>query len=132
MTVTFNPLPDNKILDWSKLKQFADDNFKFDENSTRSSKRVENTVGKGEIARYEQFLVFPQCFQKAWFPGVSKGVIVWEWVKRVENTTGKWENAGYNHFIFFNVSKTFFFLHSVKFQDSCGKDLQQTYQLFAQ
>ena len=45
------------------------------------SKRVENTVGKGEIARYEQFLLFPQCFQKSCFPGVSKGVIVWEWVK---------------------------------------------------
>ena len=27
-------------------------------------KRVENTVGKGEIAPYEQFLLFPQCFQK--------------------------------------------------------------------
>ena len=26
--------------------------------------RVENIVGKGEIARYEQFLLFPQCFQK--------------------------------------------------------------------
>ena len=23
---------------------------------------VENIVGKGEIARYEQFLLFPQCF----------------------------------------------------------------------
>ena len=46
------------------------------------SKRVENTVGKGEIARYEQFLLFPQCFQKARFPGASKGVIVWEWVKQ--------------------------------------------------
>ena len=28
------------------------------------SKRVENTVGKGEIARYEQFLLFLLCFQK--------------------------------------------------------------------
>ena len=37
-------------------------------------------VEKGEIARYEQFLLFPQCFQKACFPGASKGVIVWEWV----------------------------------------------------
>ena len=46
------------------------------------SKWVENTVGKGEIARYEQFLLFPQCFQKACFPGVSKGVIVWEWLKK--------------------------------------------------
>ena len=25
---------------------------------------VENIVGKGEIARYEQFLLCPQCFQK--------------------------------------------------------------------
>ena len=44
------------------------------------AKQVENTVGKGEIARYEQFLLFPQCFKKACFPGASKGVIVWEWV----------------------------------------------------
>ena len=73
-----NPLPDAKILDWSKFKQFEDDNFKFDENSRKFSKWVENTVGKGEIARYEQFLLFPQCFQKACFPGASKGVIVLE------------------------------------------------------
>ena len=44
------------------------------------SKWVENTLGKGEIAHYEQFLLFPQCFQKACFTGASKGVIVWEWV----------------------------------------------------
>ena len=69
-----------QILDSSKLKEFADDNFKFDDNGKKLSKRVENTVGKGEIARYEQFLLFPHCFQKACFPGASKGVIVWEWV----------------------------------------------------
>ena len=28
--------------------------------------------GKGEIARYEQFLLFPQCFQQAYFPGHQK------------------------------------------------------------
>ena len=75
-----NPLPDKKILDSSELKEFADDNFRYDENGRRFSKWVENTVGKGEIARYEQFLLFPQCFQKACFPGASKAVIVWEWV----------------------------------------------------
>ena len=26
------------------------------------NKHFENTVGKGEIARNEQFLLFPQCF----------------------------------------------------------------------
>ena len=61
-----------------RLNEFADDNFIFDENGRKLSKRVENTVGKGEIARYEQFLLFLQCFQKACFPGASKGVIVWE------------------------------------------------------
>ena len=28
------------------------------------SKQVGNAMGKGEIARNEQFLLFPQCFQK--------------------------------------------------------------------
>ena len=62
------------------MKQSADDNFKSDENSRKFPKQVENTVGKGEIARYEQFLLFLQCFQKACYPGASKGVIEWEWV----------------------------------------------------
>ena len=64
------------------MKEFADDNFKFDENGCKLSKWRENIVGKGEIARYGQFLLFPQGFQKACFPGASKGVIVWEWVNK--------------------------------------------------
>ena len=63
------------------MKEFADDNFKFDENGSKLSRQVENIVGKGEIARNEQFLFFPQCFQKACFLGASKGVVVLEWVK---------------------------------------------------
>ena len=34
------------------------------ENGGRFSKWEENTVGPGEIARYEQFLLFAQYFQK--------------------------------------------------------------------
>ena len=56
--------PKRQILDSSKQIEFADDNFKFDENDRNFSKWVEHTVGKGEIARDEQFLLFPQCFQK--------------------------------------------------------------------
>ena len=41
--------PKRQILNYSKLKEFADDNF-FYENGRQLSKRVENTVGKGEIA----------------------------------------------------------------------------------
>ena len=74
------PLTRQQILDTSELIDFADNNFNFDENGTKLSEPVENTVGKGEIARCEQFLLFLQCFQKACFLGASKGVIVWEWV----------------------------------------------------
>ena len=41
----------------SEMKEFADNNFKFDENGRKFSEWVENT-------HYEQFLLFPQCFQK--------------------------------------------------------------------
>ena len=59
-----NPLPDNNISDWSKLKEFAEDNFRHNENGREFSKTVENTVGKGGIAHYKQFLFFPLRFQK--------------------------------------------------------------------
>ena len=52
------------ILESSKLKKFADENLKFNENGRKFSKMIENTVRKGEIARYEQFLLFSQCFKK--------------------------------------------------------------------
>ena len=57
-------MPNDQIWDWSHLKEFADDNLKIDENGRKISNWVENTVGKGEIARYEQFLLFLPCFQK--------------------------------------------------------------------
>ena len=43
-----------------------------------SEKKVENTVGKGEIASYEQFLLFPQSFQRACTADTG---LVWERVK---------------------------------------------------
>ena len=48
-----------------KTDEFADDNFKVYENGRKVSKMVENTVEKGEIARFEQFLLFLQCFLSA-------------------------------------------------------------------
>ena len=58
-----NPIPNDQFLDSSKLKKFTDDNFKVDIIGRESSKQLENTGGKGEIAGTEQFLLFPQCFQ---------------------------------------------------------------------
>ena len=73
----FNSLPKEKILDTSKLKEFADNNFKFIEDGRKLSKQVENTVVKWEIARYEQFLLFLQCFQKK--------LLIWERVNSLPN-----------------------------------------------
>ena len=58
------PFPKRQILDPSKVKEFADDNIKFDEDGRKFSRWVENTVGKGEIAHYEQFLLFPSVSSK--------------------------------------------------------------------
>ena len=53
-----------QILDSSKLKRSADDNFKLYENGRKVLQKGRKHCGeKGEIARYEQFLLFPQCFQ---------------------------------------------------------------------
>ena len=35
--------------------------------------RVENIVGIGENAGHQHFLLFPQCFQKAFCSGLLKG-----------------------------------------------------------
>ena len=51
-------------MDSSKLKAFADNNFKFDENGRYFSKPVENAVGKREITCYEQFLFFHSVFKR--------------------------------------------------------------------
>ena len=37
--------------------------------------RVENTLGKGENAGYQHFLVFPHCFPKLSFSGLLKAGI---------------------------------------------------------
>ena len=40
--------------------------FNLIKMAENSPKRIENTEGKGEIARYEQFLLFRLCFRKTW------------------------------------------------------------------
>ena len=49
------------------MNESADGNPKFDEYDKKLNWREENTVGKGEIARYEQFLLFPTVFSKDFF-----------------------------------------------------------------
>ena len=50
-----------------------------------SPKRLENSVGKGEIAHDEQFLLFPQCFQKTCTVDMLKPGLVWERIKPLQS-----------------------------------------------
>ena len=63
----FNSLPNDKILDATKLKAFADDKLNVAKMMISLFDGVENTMGKGENAGYQHFLLFPQCFQEASF-----------------------------------------------------------------
>ena len=72
----FISLPNDKILEWSKLKAFVDDKINVSEKLKFGLGRAENIVGKGENAGYHHFLFFPQCFLKAYCTGSLKVVNV--------------------------------------------------------
>ena len=76
-------------MDSSKLKAFADDKLNDAVMMISLFGGVENTVGKGENAGYQHFLLFPQCFQKV-FDRVDKS---WDCVMK-ESTL----SSIYTHF----------------------------------
>ena len=59
-----NPFPNDKFETLPNLKKMQKKKFEIDKNSGKFTESVEKAVGKGEVARYEQFLLFPQGFQK--------------------------------------------------------------------
>ena len=58
--------PNDKFWTLTVWKSLHSNNRKFDENGRKLSKRIDNTIGKGEIANNEQFLLFPLWFKKTW------------------------------------------------------------------
>ena len=70
-------LPNDKILNWSKLKAFVGKEIKVLKMMIFVFDRVENIVGKGENAGYQHFLLFPKCFQMSFNQGSLKVPIVW-------------------------------------------------------
>ena len=68
----FNPLLDDKILDRSKMRQCAADNFRCHENSRKFSKRVENTVGKEKLFVTSNFSFSHSVFKRLVSQGLHK------------------------------------------------------------
>ena len=57
-------LTKRQILDFSKLKEFADDNSKFDENGRKFSTRVDNTVEKEKLRIMSNFSFSCSVFER--------------------------------------------------------------------
>ena len=68
----FNPLPDMPILGSCNSAANKDTMLEYEQMGIQLSDYVENIMGKGEIARYEQFLLFPLCFRKLSVVDASK------------------------------------------------------------
>ena len=68
----FKSLPNHKILDQSKFKELAEDKINATKKFELGLRMVENILGKGENAGNQHFLLFPKCFQKAFFFRVVK------------------------------------------------------------
>ena len=69
-----------------KLKEFAKDIFKFDENGRKFSKHVENIMGKGENSSLRTISPFLTLFSKdlySWHVK-TKGCLGkgWKWVRK--------------------------------------------------
>ena len=60
VAVGCNSLPNDKILDRSKYKAFADDKIDVTKKFEFVLEMVENIMGKGENAGYQHFLLFPK------------------------------------------------------------------------
>ena len=56
------------------MKAFADIKINLVEKSKFDLSRVESSVGKGENAGHQHFLLFLQCFQKASFLSQKSGL----------------------------------------------------------
>ena len=67
----------DKISHVTKLKAFADDKLNIAEMMICLLDQVENTVGIGENAGYQHFVLFLQCFPKPSSLGLLKVRIVW-------------------------------------------------------
>ena len=59
--ICLDSFPKKQSLNSCKLKEFVDDSIKFDEMEKCSSNGRDT---QWEITSYQQFFLFPRCFQK--------------------------------------------------------------------
>ena len=93
MSKTVTVLPDNdalslpkqQILDSSKLREFADVNFKFDENGGQLSKEGRKNCGKSRNCLLQAISPLPKLFSKDLYSRQVKIRAFWKRVKTAQN-----------------------------------------------
>ena len=68
-TQQVNSLPNNKILDWSNLKAFADDKMNLNEKLKVVLQRLENILGKEKMLVTNIFSYSQNVFKNLLFQG---------------------------------------------------------------
>ena len=98
----FLPFHKQQILDPSKLKQFADDNFKLYENGRNVSKMSNFSFSQSVFMRfYCRHVKTRACLRKGQLFPTQVRLLTTLRDKPSENIVGKGENAGYQHFLLF-------------------------------
>ena len=86
-----NPFPNDKFYTLPKFKEFAKENYKYDENGRKFSICVEKQCGKRRNCSSRAISPFPTVFSKDLYCRHVKTQLVWERVKSLnsekENTT---------------------------------------------
>ena len=93
----------------SKLKTYADDNFKVDENGRKFPKRVENTGGKEKLLVTSNFSFSHNVFKKVELQTCkTQGLFGKGLTTLQEKPFEKGENTGKQHFFLFPQCFPFF------------------------
>ena len=79
----FQPITRRQILDSSKLKEFADHNFKFHENGRKLSKRLENLWEKEKLLFTNNFSFSHSIFKRLVSQGHSKASLCGNGLRKV-------------------------------------------------
>ena len=91
--MVINSLPNDKILDLTKLKAFADDKTNVTEKLKFVLGRVENMVEKGENAGYQHFLLSHHVFKRLLIQGRWKSWLFGKELNNFANIFIIWETV---------------------------------------
>ena len=108
LVLTLNPFPNNKILDWSKLNECADVNFKFDENDGKFPKWEETMWEKEKLLVASNFSFSHSAFKRLVLQThknqglFGKGLTLHQIILTFNHPKMEaFENIGFQHFLLF-------------------------------